>query len=372
IADLWRAARDRVEAAAPLNLARYRRVMTAMIVLADDPSISDHAFRERIRTITAPFTTEPMGNRSAAIRHDLSGQSRVVRPLLKQLIQVPLDLSSGHPLTTALPTLRTIYAAGGRSLPTGAANPFPKVWSPLIDGATTPEAALSAFEAATLMMLKRSLRNGSASTPQSLTYRGGEDVLIPAAVWERERERLTGELGLPGSVDALVTRLRDTLQESLRSLATAVREEVVFVERDRLRIPRLKADPEPVEVKTLRDEIFEAIGPVQLPDLLVQVDSQVRFSWILLGRSPHNERELYTLYCALLAQGSNLTAADLARMVDGISTDSIGWFMRTLEEEGRLRQASDAVVDHLRSHQIATHWGEGLFASADMMSLEAT
>jgi TnpA family transposase len=111
---------------------------------------------------------------------------------------------------------------------------------------------------------------------------------------------------------------------------------------------------------------------VQLPDLLIQVDSHVRFSWILLGRSPHNERELYTLYCALLALGSSLSAAELARMVDGVSADSIGWFMRKLQEEGRLRDASERVVDYLRSHKIAAQWGEGLFASSDMMSLEAT
>ena len=74
-----------------------------------------------------------------------------------------------------------------------------------------------------------------------------------------------------------------------------------------------------------------------------------------VGPQPHNERELCTLYCALLAQGSNLSAADLARMVEGPSADSIGWFMRTLEEEGRLRQASDAVVNYLRSHKIASH-----------------
>jgi TnpA family transposase len=372
IADLWRAARDRVEATASLKVVRYRDVITTMIALVDDQSISDQTFRERVRAVAAPFAGELTGNRSAAIRQELSNQSRTVRPLLKQVMDVPLDLPAGHPLATALPALRAIYATDSRSLPKGAANPFPKVWSPLIECAATPEAALGAFEAATLMMLKRSLRNGSASTRQSLTYRGQQDILIPAAVWDREQDRLTGELGLPGSIDALITGLHDTLQASLRSLAAAVAEGVVFVEQDRLRIPRVKADPEPPDVTALRNEITAAIGPVQLPDLLVQLDSQVRFSWILLGRSPHNERELYTLYCALLAQGSNLSAADLARMVDGPSADSIGWFMRTLEEEGRLRQASDAVVDYLRSHKIASQWGEGLFVSSDMMSLEAT
>ena len=59
-------------------------------------------------------------------------------------------------------------------------------------------------------------------------------------------------------------------------------------------------------------------------------------------------------------------------MVDAISADSIGWFMRKLEEDGRQRQASDTVVTYLRAHPISHHWGEGLFASSDMMSLEAT
>jgi len=96
----------------------------------------------------------------------------------------------------------------------------------------------------------------------------------------------------------------------------------------------------------------------------------VRFSSILLDRSPHNERELCTLYCALLAQGSDLSAAEVARMVDQVSADSVGWFMRKLEDERRLRQASDAVVRYLRTHKIASNWGEGLSASSDMTSLE--
>ena len=371
VADLWRAARERVEAALALRLASYQRMMATVIALADDPSVSDQVFRERVRAAAAPFAGAP-GNRTAAMRKELSGQSAVVRPLLKQLMAVPLDLPAGHPLTTALPALRSVYADGGKALPAGTNDPFPKVWSPLIDGAATREAALGAYEAATLMMLKRSLRNGSASTRQSLSHRAPDDVLIPAALWERERERLIREMGLPESREAFVAGLREGLRQSLHALAQAVADGTILVDNERLRIPRLPADAEPAEVKDLREEIFAAIGPAQLPDVLIQLDSEVRFSWILLGRSPHNERELYTLYCALLAQGSDLSAAEVARMVDGASADSIGWLMRKLEEEGRLRQASDAVATYLRGHRIARHWGEGLFASSDMMSLEAT
>lgn len=365
-------AHERVETAVTLKLASYQRVMATVIALADDPSVSDQAFRERVRAVAAPLAGAPGSNRTAAIRKELSGQSAVVRPLLKQLMEVPLDLPAGHPLATALPALRAIYADGDKVLPEGTDNPFPKVWAPLIDGAGSREAALSAYEAATLMMLKRSLRNGSASSRQSLSHRAPGDVLIPAALWQRERERLIHEMGLPASRETYVSGLHEALRQSLQSLSQAVTDGTVFVENERLRIPRLPADAEAAEIKALREEIFTTIGPSQLPDVLVQLDSEVRFSWILLDRSPHNERELYTLYCALLALGSDLSAAEVARMVDGVPADSIGWFMRKLEEDGRLRQASDAVVTYLRGHRIARQWGEGLLASSDMMSLEAT
>ena len=256
IVDLWRAAREHVEAAVSVKLASYQRVIATVIALADDPSVSDQAFRESARAVAVPFADEPGGNRSAAIRKELSSRSATVRPLLKQLMDVPLDVPAGHPLTVALPVLRAVYTADGRALPAGTDNPFPKVWAPLIDGAATPEAALRGYEAATLMMLRRSLRNRSASTRQSLSHRAPDDVLMPVATWEKERDRLTAELGLPGSMEAFVTGLHGTLQASLHSLAQAVSDGTICVENDRLHIPRLPADPEPAEVKALRNEIF--------------------------------------------------------------------------------------------------------------------
>ena len=43
-----------------------------------------------------------------------------------------------------------------------------------------------------------------------------------------------------------------------------------------------------------------------------------------------------------------------------------------LNPPSRLQSASDAVLRFMRDHPVAALWGRGLFASADMMSLEAT
>jgi hypothetical protein len=125
-ADLWRAAHDRAQATESLKLVSYRRVLATVIAFAADPSISDQAFRERVRSAVAPLASEQVGNRAAAIRKELSGQSATIRPLIKQIMSVPLDVPTGHPLATALPTLRAVYSSNARSLPAGVANSFPK------------------------------------------------------------------------------------------------------------------------------------------------------------------------------------------------------------------------------------------------------
>ena len=79
-----------------------------------------------------------------------------------------------------------------------------------------------------------------------------------------------------------------------------------------------------------------------------------------------------TLYAALMGLGSDLSAAELVRMVPALAADSLGQMMLKIEVERRLRAANDAVLRFMREHRVATLWGRGLFASADMMSLEAT
>ena len=46
--------------------------------------------------------------------------------------------------------------------------------------------------------------------------------------------------------------------------------------------------------------------------------------------------------------------------------------MRTIEENGNLREACDAVATAMLAQPLASLWGDGVAASADMMSLDAT
>jgi hypothetical protein len=159
--------------------------------------------------------------------------------------------------------------------------------------------------------------------------------------------------------------------QSLRKYE-AVGAGVLEIEDGRVVLPRLKAQTEDPKVMDGRRVLFGHLGAVQLPSVLVEVDSHTRFSWSLLGRAPRSEQELVTVYAALFALGSDLTAADLMRMTPGIGADSIGQMMVRLEAGDLLRQANTAVLAHMRAAPIVSLWGQGIRASADMMSLEAT
>jgi Tn3 transposase DDE domain-containing protein len=71
------------------------------------------------------------------------------------------------------------------------------------------------------------------------------------------------------------------------------------------------------------------------------------------------EQELVTLYAALMGLGSDLSVAELVRMVPSLAADSLGQMMLKIEVERRLRWANDAVLRFMREHSIAGLWDAG-------------
>jgi Tn3 transposase DDE domain len=177
-------------------------------------------------------------------------------------------------------------------------------------------------------------------------------------------------LNLPTRPEQYLQRLEAGLTSGLAALAEAVATGTVAVEDGELRLPRRKPAPRDPRVDPARQALV--IGNAQLPQVIIEIDHLTRFSWTLLGRPARSERELVTLYAGLIGLGSDLSAAELVRMVPAPAADSLGQMFLRIEADGRLRTANDLVLRFMRGHRIADFWGRGLFASADMMSLEAT
>jgi len=373
VGDLWGRARQRVEHRALNELQRYRFGMDAVCAALADLDLPPEAFRSAVAEAAAPFAgAPPRDSKAHAIRTEMAGEPGRLRALMRRVTGLDLSIGEQHPLRIALSTLETAYRTGDPRIPAAAVQALPRAARRPVERAPSPSDRLSAFEVAAALLLKRSLRNGQASAPHSLKHRAVADQLMPRSMWAEQRGRILRANGWPSSLDAYLRRFERPLALRLEMLDEAVEAGEIGIERDRFKVPRYRPDPVDPEVDRTRDALFAAIGEVQLPDILVATDVRARFSWLALGRQPANERELLSHYAGLLALGTEKTAAAMARMVDGVSTDQIELAMRQIEEAGQLRAASDAVVADLLAQPIASLWGSGVLASADMMSLDAT
>ena len=200
-------------------------------------------------------------------------------------------------LATAFATLDSLAQSPSTALPVGSAQPFGPSWRDLIDQPDR-QAALGCFRAATVMALKRALRNRSVSAGHSLFHRAPEDKLIPIKLWQRDRARFIRDLNLPGSAEKYLQRLEAGLAAGLAALAEAAEAGAVTINGGKLRLPRRKPTPGDPRVEPTRQVLMRAVGDAQLPDVLIEIDGLTRFSWILLGRPARSEQEPVTLYAA--------------------------------------------------------------------------
>lgn len=322
IAALWRAARERAGEARASRLRRLRELLDDLAGLAGDETLDAAQLRSRLNRLIAPFEPERQATQVSAIRQEL-GKSQDLGRLLRTARSVSLAVPADHQLTAAFATLDGVSASPTATLPAAESQPFGVSWQRLVE---LPDraAALGCFRAATLMALKRALRNRSVSVTHSLSYRAPEDKLIPLNLWQRNHGRFIQGLNLPAGSEQYLQRLEAALTAGMAALAEAVEAGTVAIDGDELRLPRRQPGPLDSRIRPARQAFARAIGEAQFPDVLMEIDGLTCFSWILLGRPARSEQELVTLYAALLGLGSDLSVAEITRMVTPVAADGLG------------------------------------------------
>jgi TnpA family transposase len=346
----------------------YRELLASLGVLASDTTVADGEIRERLRSLVVAHQQRKPPTRAQLVREHLVEEIRPVRSLLSALVLLPWQATPGHSVLTALQLLKGLYVHGVKELPVSTAIEFGKVWKALLSGQDR-ERAFRAFEVATLLSLRRALRNGTVWIDHSLAFRSRERLFIPPAIWQRERGAYYRRLSLPKQAQAFLEPLVERAQAGIAAVAKAVEAGELRVD-DELHLTPLAAEEEEPELVKLRAALDHRIGEAQLPELLLEVDAKVRFSWIMLGREPRSEKELLMVYAGILAHGTSMSAAETARMMPQLSATSVRQAMRWAGDERRLAEACTAVLSYMHRHPIAASWGRSDLASSDMMSLE--
>lgn len=349
--------------------ARLREFAQAVRNLATDAKLPHEDLKTQLCTMADATLLQAKVSRAALARAWLIQHTRQARSVLAHLLALPLESDGEHPVIEALKVLRDLYASKARKLLPVARIDLGRRWREAIADEDR-ELAMHAFEWATLFKLRVSLRNGSVFLAHSFAFRGHASLLIPKVQWDAQRNNHYGHLKLPQDPKEFLGPVKEQLQQRATQFAEAVSAGRILVDHEGMHLERQPASPEELRVAELRRALYADRGVGQIAEMMLEVDSKVRFSWLLLGREPHNRGELLLTYAGVLALSTSMAAAEVARMVPGLTPQAVRQMTKRLADDRKLRQASDAAFQYLHRFDIAQHWGRGDLASSDMMSLQ--
>lgn len=372
ISDFTRQAADKTQARQAVRSTGFRESLLGIKDILADHSRPPEERLAAIEAIVAALGDLNPNSHAAEVREVLTAEPSRVHTLLTAVSSLEFKGLPNQMALHQFDALRRLHAAGTSTLPEGFEIPVRKVWRKLVDGEDR-KCAFKALEASAALELRRGLRRGSVWVEHSLMFREREQMLIPGDEWARDRDRYLSALSLPASAETYLPPLMDLIRAGLSAVAEAKQAGTVTIDNQGLlHLGKLEALPEDAEPQRLRDLLFEKIGDVQFPDLMLEVDALTNFSELLLGQRANDEHELIALYAALIAHGTEIDAKSVAAMIPQLDPGHVATAMRALESEARMRRAIRRVVEFQVQHSIANLWGTGTLASSDSMSLDAT
>lgn len=372
---LLRAAAERAEARRghePVDL--LKQALQLKGVLHDETKDWQQRVLEAQRLLAGLDTgTDAARSFAARVRVALAQDSQRVHACLAVLENLDFQGPAKDAGFTQWQAWREWRQRGAENLSSSSALPdVGPAWNPLVHGAD-PKEAWQAFEASTMMALRRSVRRGSVWVDHSLSFRERDQMLISPQQWAQHRKEYIAQLGVPETAFEFLQPVLTTLIAGMWGVVGACRRGRVEVGKDgmlHLSAPAaVSNDREPVRT---RDAIYRSIGSVQFPDVILEVDAATNFSDVLLGHRARSQQELLALYGALLAHGTELDGQEVALMIPGLEYAQILAAMRAIESNKRLRRANERVVQYQSGIPLAALWGDGDKACADMMALDAS
>ena len=333
-------------------------------------------WRDRVleaQRLLADIGESATGSFVAQVRKALADDSQRVRACLGGLRDLDFGGNDRDPGFQQWKTWVELNARGITELAND--DPIPdvgKAWHGLVRD-LDPGSGFRAFEACTMMSLRRSLRRGNVWIDHSLSFKPRDHMLIPLQEWAEQRDQHIALLGVPASARDFLEPLLANLRSGVEAVAEAHRlGRVEIGANGMLHLPAITPLPDQLEPVRTRDTIYKVIGTVQLPDVMLEIDAATGYSEALLEHRAQSSSELVALYGALLAHGTDADAKGVAAMIPGLEPNQVSVAMRSLEASGRLRRANERVAEYQSHIPLAGLWGDGDKASADMMSLDAS
>ncbi len=357
------------------------RALGAIILddTVDDAALRPQLFaavsREALRTQVAGLDEWVSGKKSDVF-HGLVRRFSHLRqfsPVLLRVLEFIPDVGDDEiPCLEALRVLKEMNADLKRKLPEDAPMDFiPKRLLPLV--VTDGKADRKAWECALLLKLQDDLRSGNLAVKHGKRFGRFEDYFLPKERWEPLRKSFFQRSGLPADSNDVREHLTKRLNTAYDLfLKTASNNSYATADKDGWHLSTDAADTLDAAAQTklgdLKRWLTKQMRTIRLPDLLIEVDNDLRFTDHFVPpaqRGGRDAEDVCTLLSVVLAHGCNIGLHTMAQITQGVTYKQLKRVSDWQMTEETQRAALAALVHAISRLDTTIHWGEGRTSASD-------
>lgn len=271
-------------------------------------------------------------------------------------------------LLQAVEILKKMNELGKRKLSQDAPISFISAkWKPYIKD-KTGKLNLRFYELCVLWELRGALRGGHLWVNGSYRFANPETYLIPKERWQTSKQDLVELLGISPNGKEVLQNSQLELENLLQIADNSFdQKDYLRFEGNRLIVSRLKTVEQDDEVSELEKMLIERLPRIELPDLLIEVDSWTNFSKELVHASGGEKRlpDLSAnLYALLVSQACNLGIVRMSE-ISNLNLNKMLWTHTWYCREETLKKATNCLVNYQYQQTLAKIWGGGALSSSD-------
>lgn len=360
-------------------LQSFRTVGWPLLDQAAPPAVRlekvfEHISPEKLREHLEKAEEWVLGKKSDAFPGVLNRFSylRQFAPQLLEHLALKAEPGVDTEVLEAVEILREMNRTGKRKIPEDAPTDFiPKGLQRFVE--EDAKINRSAYESATLTVLRDEIRCGNIYVPGSKSYVRLDDFFSPKEVWESRREAFFQRNGLPSDPNKVADFLTAKLNGAYdRFLANLPENSYVTIENDGWSFGSDPAEEllpeEQARLDALESFLSKKMRRVRLADLLIMVDNELNFTRHFIspeGGARRRVEEVCKVIATIIAHGCNIGPYNMAELTDGVTYKDIVRVTDWQMNEDTLRAALADIVNAILRLDTARVWGDGKAVSGD-------
>ena len=225
-------------------------------------------------------------------------------------------------LLNAVSILKEMNRSGKRKLPDETPIAFiPQKLRPLV--VLDDEIDKHAWECALLTKIRDEVKSSNLSVTHSKRFGNFDDFFIPTNQWQEIQESFFKESGLPSDPKDVAYYLTNRLNQAYDDfLSSQPNNTYANVNSDGWQLstdPAEKLEPSSeVELDRLKSWLKKHMRQVKLPELLIEVDNELRFTYHFMPTASREERcvdEVCAIIATIMAHGSNVGVETMSKLI---------------------------------------------------------